>query len=296
MKLAIGTDLYYRLLVKKIDSGIENDVLQKRKLNSKFKDICMGKRCFILGNGPSLKSVDLTKLKNEYVFSVNNFGMVKNFDYAQPNFHLWVDMSFFDMRDDQKYDIKELLDNYRYIARVSPVCFVPDLAYGFIKKHNLDEILDINYFTGFEIINDESQIKYDLTKPITSYTTVVQYAISIALYMGFKEIYLLGCDSTNIVSLLNCAMNTSNINMHAYEKDDVDERYKGLLKYWTMTDVFYDQYKLFLGYKKLYEFCNKKNVILMNCSSATIINEIPRKKLEEVFINENSSSCTNEVK
>ena len=36
-----------------------------------FKDLYQGKRCFIIGNGPSLKADDLDCLKNEYTFAAN---------------------------------------------------------------------------------------------------------------------------------------------------------------------------------------------------------------------------------
>ena len=36
-----------------------------------FKDIHKGKRVFIIGNGPSLKRTDLSKLKNEFTFGMN---------------------------------------------------------------------------------------------------------------------------------------------------------------------------------------------------------------------------------
>ncbi len=36
-----------------------------------FKDIHKGKRAFIIGNGPSLKRTDLSKLKNEFTFGMN---------------------------------------------------------------------------------------------------------------------------------------------------------------------------------------------------------------------------------
>ena len=38
-----------------------------RKLKNKYK----GKRCFIMGNGPSLKAEDLELLKDEYCFGQN---------------------------------------------------------------------------------------------------------------------------------------------------------------------------------------------------------------------------------
>ena len=36
-----------------------------------LKDIHKGQRAFIIGNGPSLKQTDLTKLKNEFTFGMN---------------------------------------------------------------------------------------------------------------------------------------------------------------------------------------------------------------------------------
>ena len=38
-----------------------------------LKDIHKGKRAFIIGNGPSLKQTDLSKLKNEITFGMNRF-------------------------------------------------------------------------------------------------------------------------------------------------------------------------------------------------------------------------------
>ena len=40
---------------------------------SALKDQHRGKRCFILGNGPSLRHLDLGKLKNEITFGMNRF-------------------------------------------------------------------------------------------------------------------------------------------------------------------------------------------------------------------------------
>src|SRR5512147_1297094 len=38
-----------------------------------LKDIHKGKRAFIIGNGPSLRQTDLSKLKNEITFCMNRF-------------------------------------------------------------------------------------------------------------------------------------------------------------------------------------------------------------------------------
>ena len=49
-------------------------------MNKEFENKYAGKRCFILGNGPSLKDEDLSVLKDEYVFTVNQFARKENFE------------------------------------------------------------------------------------------------------------------------------------------------------------------------------------------------------------------------
>lgn len=41
------------------------------QLLSTYKDLHRGQRCFIIGNGPSLKNMDLSKLRNEVTFGMN---------------------------------------------------------------------------------------------------------------------------------------------------------------------------------------------------------------------------------
>jgi hypothetical protein len=45
-----------------------------RKLNA-LRNTHTGERCFIIGNGPSLKNTDLSKLKNEFSIGMNRFYM-----------------------------------------------------------------------------------------------------------------------------------------------------------------------------------------------------------------------------
>ena len=242
-----------------------------------------GKRCFILGNGPSLRDVNLGKLKDEYVFSVNCFARVQNFELAKPNYHLWMDYSFFELRDDQKYNHEELINDYYKMAGTGAICFVPDVAYSFIKENKIDKILDVHYLLSGESNAVIPEIKYKLDDFITGYSTVVQYAITVAIYMGFTEIYLLGCDSTSIISLLNNALDVKSNNIHAYDKDDTNERNKQILSNWSMTDIFFDQYTLFHGYKLLGEFSKKQGIVLRNCSTKTLINEISWVSLNDVL-------------
>lgn len=281
----LGRKTADKLFISRIESSRRknNDLTQKIKNNTIFLNTHIGERCFILGNGPSLKDVDLELLEKEFVFTVNNFSLVDNYKKAKTNVHLWADLSFFELREDQKYNHEELIENYLRIAEEQPICFVPDSAYDFIVKNKLDEVLNINYFSLFSSIDSKIRSHFDLSRAISCYSTVVQYAISIAIYMGFKEIYLLGCDCTNIISLLNSAMNIRSEGMHAYKNDDVNERYKELLEHWSMKEAFYDQYFLFEGFETLKAECDKRDIKLVNCSSSTLINELPRANFPDIL-------------
>lgn len=280
---AKATDKIY--LSKTVCFSKNKELSKKIKSNVRFHNIHSGERCFILGNGPSLNDVDFSLLSNEYVFTVNYFSYVENYKSVNSNFHVWADPSFFELREDQKYNQADLEENYRRISEVNPICFMPDIAFDYVKRKKLDNILDINYFAMMDSLDSAERRFFDLSKAISSYSCVVQFAISIAVYMGFSEIYLLGCDSTNIVSILNCAMKIENVGMHAYKNDDVNERYNELLRNLSMTDILYDQFYMFEGYKSLKKECDKRNVKLINCSSMTLINEIPRADLSDVLNN-----------
>ncbi len=45
--------------------------LDSNKRLKKYQNLYNGKRCFVIGNGPSLKNTDLSLLKDEYAFGMN---------------------------------------------------------------------------------------------------------------------------------------------------------------------------------------------------------------------------------
>lgn len=288
IKSILGEKRYNSLRKNKILSDfakIDDNIKYKINNNNRFKDIHKNQRCFILGNGPSLKDVDLALLSNEIVFSVNNFCKVKDFKNAKTNYHFWIDDAFFNLRKDMKYNMNNIMKNYSLMSEENAECFVPISALKFIKDNKLDEKLNINYLINGIPFEAFKLDEFDICSIIPSFTTVVQYCIIVAIYMGFNEIYLLGCDSTGIVATINCALNQKNKDMHAYGNDNTENEINGLLKHWNMSKVFFDQYLLFKGYEYLNDICNNKNIILKNCSEKSLINSIKTASINEALEN-----------
>ena len=104
--------------------------------------------------------------------------------------------------------------------------------------------------------------------------------------MGFKEIYLLGCDSTLITYRINEVLQKENPNFHAYE-DTVIEKKLYLIdaeKGGRMERACYENWILFMGYRKLAYICyNLLNIKLINCTSETLIDCVPRADLMSVL-------------
>ena len=145
-----------------------------------YRDKFKGERCFIMGNGPSLKAMDLDTLIHEYTFGSNM--IYKIFDQTgwRPTFHCTIDMIC----------ARELAAEYK--ENISSPLFTNYSVYNILEEKPKDIIYVRNY----------RMTPYRPSKQFLSYyypseATVTSFIIELAIFMGFKEIYLLGVDCTN---------------------------------------------------------------------------------------------------
>lgn len=248
-------------------------------------NIHSGKRCFILGNGPSLKDQDISLLSNEYVFTVNQISRNENFKNIKSNYHFWADPNFFNINGEKEEDI-ELLNVMKSINTYDniPECFFPINNIDFVKKNNLDKELNINYFFSSLDFYDnyDKNINYSSNTP--AFGTVVQWAITMAIYMGFKEIYLLGCDNTGILCNINSILNLKNTHNYSYAVTENEEkRMKKIYTNNSLESYCISYLQTLRGYRYLYNYCSRRDIKLINCSKQTVIESIPREKYEDIL-------------
>lgn len=151
-----------------------------------LKDRYRGKRCFLIGNGPSLRIEDLDKLHehHEITFACNKiYNVFRNTEW-RPDFYVMM-------------DVWVLRSDTRNILNVTPkVCSFYNYAFcngtvlynndeNVIPLYHLPEQPDNNHYTRFS--KDVSICHYDGRG--TVYTM-----LQIAYYLGFEEVYLIGCD------------------------------------------------------------------------------------------------------
>ena len=158
---------------------------QNLKKNIKLKEIRTKDKCYIIGLGPSLKHVDFSKLEDGDLITVNSYYKDFHSINFKPMLHIMLDWCVYS-RD--RWDLEAALEAF------------PD-SYFLLNGKYYEEILDKekSFWTctwGSENVKGE----IDLTRLVPSFDNVICHAIYTAMYMGYKEIILLGCDFNSFAS------------------------------------------------------------------------------------------------
>ena len=147
-----------------------------RRRLSKLRNIHAGKRCFIIGNGPSLRKEDLQKLyqRGEYTFACNS--LINLFD------ELPFYPTYYFVQDN-----KVLLNNKEKIINLK--------GNKFIKSHYAGRY-HIPGVTYYNMLFKQNPIGFsrNIENVVYSGQTVAYSMMQFAAYMGFTEIYLMGID------------------------------------------------------------------------------------------------------
>ncbi len=138
-----------------------------------FKDIHKGQRCFIIGNGPSLRQTDLTRLKNEHTFGLNRIFMA----FPEMGFETSYYVSINDLMVEQSADEVKKLSMPRFLSWRARKWLSP--------QENLFYLY--TSYTG-------ARFARDITGRVWEGATVTNVALQIAYYMGFEKVILIGVD------------------------------------------------------------------------------------------------------
>jgi len=144
-----------------------------------YKDRYRGERCFVIGNGPSLKISDLDRLKGEKTFAANRIYLAFEETGWRPTFYFVEDALVF--RRDQE-EVKKLKGMVKFFPRQSKIwgSLIPDGHY-----YNL---IYEKYYPGL------SKFSRDPLRGFYWGATVVYSFLQSAVFMGFKKIYMIGMD------------------------------------------------------------------------------------------------------
>jgi len=147
-----------------------------------LKDIHKGQRAFILGNGPSLKQTDLSKLKNEFTFGMNRIYLM----FPELGFTTTYLCVVNDLVIEQTAADLTALSIPKFLAWRSRRHFLTQLPITQLPFTNLPTFLYTSYTSP--------HFSSDVRGRVWEGATVTNVALQLAFHMGFQEVILIGVD------------------------------------------------------------------------------------------------------
>ena len=146
---------------------------QSKAMLAELKDKYKGERCFIIGNGPSLKNTDVSKLKDEYTFGMNRIYMA---------FDEWDFMTSF-LVCVNTLVIEQCAEDL--MAQPMPK-FFSWRSRDYLKMREKMAFLHTTY--------DGEKFSEDCRGRMWEGATVTYVCLQLAFHMGFEEAILIGVD------------------------------------------------------------------------------------------------------
>lgn len=165
------------------DESLRNLAPRMRSFHNKYQ----GRRCFLMGNGPSLNKMDLSLFKNEIVWGSNKCYLLFDRIEWRPKFYVGVDTRVIpDIRKEIQALEKELPQTQFFFPaffRVNGDLTSSKNVYWFNQLPQSPQDAPFGFFSK------------DASSHVVSSSTVTVAMMQLAVYLGFSPIYLIGCDT-----------------------------------------------------------------------------------------------------
>lgn len=235
-----------------------------------YKNVHYNQRCFIIGNGPSLTPEDLEKIKYEKTFAANRIYLIYGKTNWRPTYYLCQD--------------RQLIQTLKeYYCSCTEKVF---LGYQALYEYGIN-YPDVNYYLcdNRECNHNSNSLEFsDKTdQSIIDGGSVLYSAIQLAVYMGFKEIYLLGVDH-NFSHTLD--KNRRIIEHTDVEKDYFDDRYKDAFKKFEEKGKIYaapDKEMIDCAFKTARDYCDTHGIKIYNATRGGKLEIFERVNFDDII-------------
>lgn len=218
-----------------------NNSVRAAKKNKKLLSIKRTNVLYICGNGPSLDLFDPSLIKDDYLVVNDFFRFQKKDAKHPPKYYMILDETYLD---------KNLKDRYKGVF--NPGFETIYLVNG-LMKHRIENDYPnktVFYFCPWGFLFNHKK-RFDFSRVHSRTWNVVSEAILLGIYLGYKEIKLVGCDYSVFAS-----------NKHFYSTEQSHANLRDMLyKYCFSTDVHYE----------IAKYAKSKKVIITNCTKDSLL-------------------------
>ena len=251
-----------KIRLKKVDIGCLENI--------KFKNIHKEKRCFIVCSGPSIKNQNLLFLEDEITFFVSSGFLHPHYSTIKPNYHFTPDILI-----TPKLTIERYIEWFKKMDEVigDTHLFLSFSDKEFIKSKGLFPNRSINFIKmGLAWSKDQTKI-YDITEEIPWVQSVSIMCLIVAMYMGFKTIYLLGTEHDSFKGEYR----------HFYENNEMTEDSVVDNKISSIYPELKSSVSLWEQYLHLKRIAENNNIDIFNATEGGALDVFPRVKFETLF-------------
>lgn len=222
----------------------------------KYKNKHINQRCFIVATGPSLTIEDLNLLENEITFGMNSLCKVFN--------KIGWETTYYGVQDYGVYDI--LKDDIANIKN-STVLVGDNLKKRFHLKDKYVQF-PLNFLNHTMTCKPPYNTIFsdDCYSVVYDGYTITYSLIQIAVYMGFKEIYLVGADCN-------------------YSKDINKRNFINIGKVDNTFDTAGDRMRY--AYSIAKDYAEKNNIQIYNATRGGMLEVFERVNLDDIVMNRN---------
>lgn len=242
--------------------------------NAALKNRHRGERCFILGNGPSVKEIDLSALAGQIVISVSNGYLHSGYSLVCPKYHC-VPQTHHPMTEDDI--VRWFIEMHANLG--DAVLFLNETEAELVERHGLFKGREIHYLDmreSFDSWNDRNII--DLTKSVPRVQSVPVMVLMVAMYLGFREIVLLGVDHDHF----RTGRYVYAFDPQVQKGKDASVKDDGIVVT-PLYDEFHSLARLWRQYRVLREIAHSNGISIFNASPSSELDEFPRVRLEDVL-------------
>lgn len=242
---------------------------QSERIKS-FRNTHVGERCFIIGNGPSLKPEDLERIKNEYSFATNRIYLIYDKTKWRPSFYMCQDRQLLRAVSDYYKTCHETVF-LGYPALYEYNIYVPTAYYYLADNRDANRIVEELFFS-------ENADKFVVDGGSVTYS-----AIQMAVYMGFREIYLLGVDH-NFSHTLD--KNRKVIEHKDVKEDYFDNRYMNAFKQFEEKGKTYaapDKELIDLAFEAAFDYSKTHDIRIFNATRGGKLEIFPRVDFDKLM-------------
>lgn len=239
--------------------------------NERLKDRHRGRRCFIIGNGPSLQSQDLSPLAGDVTIVMNGFLQHPAMAQLQPTYYCLADPCFFDGSESSCEFLEQLV-------RTAPGSH---FVVPYVGARQMIDALgaspeQISFVTFAGILASSGMPGLDFTRPIPSITTCAELAMLLALYAGCSPIYLVGFDHDWLAhrGLYTHFYPQPTLKNHAVAHGDLGRFPYGVVIESTL--------KVWRGYQVIRAFADGRGQQIINCTAGGFLDVFDRQPYEQV--------------